>query len=75
MPRRPSPGTRLAVDRAAEIGTLSAQLRAATRLAGLQIEAGNPAEAAALLGPVLAAFTEGFDTADVREAREVLEAT
>ena len=52
----------------------TAQLRAATRLARLRIEAGDPAAASALLGPILASFTEGFETADVREARELLEA-
>ncbi|HEY6570815.1 MAG TPA: adenylate/guanylate cyclase domain-containing protein [Candidatus Limnocylindrales bacterium] len=66
------PWYRLALDRATELGGLTAKLRAATRLARLRIEAGDPAGAAALLGPVHAAFTEGHDTADVLEATDLL---
>ena len=62
------------LDRATELGSLMAQLRAATRLARLRMAEGDAAGAAALVAPVLATFTEGFDTADLREARELLEA-
>jgi adenylate cyclase len=66
---------RLALDRSAELGARMTQLRAATRLARLRLEAGDAAAAAALLSPVYASFTEGLDTADLREARGLLEAT
>ena len=68
------PWYRKAVDRATELGALTAQLRASTRLARLRVEAGDPAGASALLGPILGSLTEGFETADVREARDLLEA-
>ncbi len=67
------PWFRQAFDRAAGFGARMAQLRAATRLARLRVAAGDNAGAAALLAPVFAQFTEGFDTADLREARELLE--
>ena len=65
---------RLALNRSAELGARMSQLRAATRLARLRVADGEPAAGADLLGPVYDSFTEGFDTADLREAREVLEA-
>ena len=46
-------------------------LRAAVGLARLRVAAGSPGEACALLGPRLAARTEGLDLADLREAREL----
>jgi adenylate cyclase len=67
------PWYRRALDRATDLGALTAQLRAATRLARLRLDGGDPAAASALLGPILGSLTEGFDTADVREARELLE--
>ena len=70
----PSPGTGGRSIARRELGALTAQLRAATRLARLRVEGGDPAAAAALLGPILGSLTEGLDTADVREARELLEA-
>ena len=45
-----------------------------TRLARLRVDGGDPAAASALLGPILGSLTEGFETADVREGRELLEA-
>jgi class 3 adenylate cyclase/tetratricopeptide (TPR) repeat protein len=50
------------------------ELRAATGLARLWIEQGKQHEARELLAPVLGWFTEGFDTADLRAARSVLDA-
>ena len=35
---------------------------------------GKQAEARALLAPIYAWFTEGFDTADLQEARALIEA-
>jgi predicted ATPase len=50
------------------------QLRAATRLARLRVADGHPEAAARLLGPIYETFTEGFATADLRDARELLAA-
>jgi predicted ATPase len=51
----------------------SLQLRAATSLARLWAEQGRRAEAHDVLAPVYGWFTEGFETADLREARVLLE--
>jgi predicted ATPase len=50
------------------------ELRAAVSLARLWHQQGKPAEARALLMPVYGWFTEGLDTADLREARALLDA-
>jgi len=42
-------------------------------LARLRRQQGRPQEAAALLAPIYAWFTEGFDTRDLREAKALLE--
>jgi len=44
-------------------------LRAATSLARLWAEQGRRTEARELLAPVYGWFTEGFDTADLKEAK------
>ena len=49
------------------------ELRAATSLARLWQQQGKCAAARDLLAPIYAWFTEGFDTANLREARAVLE--
>ena len=49
------------------------ELRAAVSLARLWQQQGQPDEAHALLMPVYGWFTEGFDTADLQEARVLLE--
>jgi predicted ATPase len=49
------------------------ELRAATSLARLWGEQGRRAEANELLAPVYGWFTEGFDTADLKEAKALLE--
>jgi predicted ATPase len=49
------------------------ELRAATSLARLWQQQGKHPEAQALLAPVYGWFTEGFDTADLQEARALLE--
>jgi predicted ATPase len=49
------------------------ELRAAKGLARLWREAGKVGEARALLAPVLGSFTEGFDTRDFIEGREILD--
>ena len=49
------------------------ELRAATSLARLWGERGRRAKAHDLLAPVYGWFTEGFDTADLKEAKALLE--
>jgi len=49
------------------------ELRAAISLARLRAEQGKRAEARNLLAPVYDWFTEGFDTADLKDARALLE--
>jgi len=63
---------RLAFDRAGEWNARTTQLRAATRLGRLRLAEGKPAAAADLLARVYATFTEGFASADLVEARDVL---
>jgi predicted ATPase len=53
---------------------LSWELRAATSLSRLLRDRGRSAEAKALLQPVYDRFTEGFDTADLKTARTLLDA-
>jgi predicted ATPase len=48
------------------------ELRTATSLARLWQQQGRRAEAHELLAPVYGWFTEGFDTADLQEARTLL---
>jgi predicted ATPase len=52
----------------------SLELRAAMSLSRLWQQQGKQAEARALLAPVYGWFTEGFDTADLQEAKALLEA-
>jgi predicted ATPase len=49
------------------------ELRAAASLARLRRDQGRRAEAHALLAPVYGWFTEGFDTADLKEAKALLD--
>jgi predicted ATPase len=51
----------------------SLELRAATSLARLWAEQDKSAQAHDLLAPVYGWFTEGFDTADLKDAKAVLE--
>lgn len=51
----------------------SFELRAAMSLARLWRQQGKHAEAQALLAPIYHWFTEGFDTADLQEAKALLE--
>jgi predicted ATPase len=52
----------------------SLELRAAMSLSRLWQQQGKQAEARALLAPIYGWFTEGFDTADLQEARVLLDA-
>jgi predicted ATPase len=49
------------------------ELRAATSLVPLWQKQGKPEEARALLGEIYGWFTEGFDTADMKDAKALLE--
>ena len=51
----------------------SLELRAAMSLSRLWQQQGKQAEARALLAPIYGWFTEGFDTADLQEAKVLLE--
>ena len=51
----------------------SLELRAAMSLARLWQQRGRRAEARDLLAPIYGWFTEGFDTADLQEAKALLE--
>jgi predicted ATPase len=48
-------------------------LRAATSLARLWRDQGRRGEARELLAPVYGSFTEGFDTADLKDAKALIE--
>jgi predicted ATPase len=63
-----------ALDTARRQEAKSLELRAAMSLSRLWQEQGKQAEARALLAPIYAWFTEGFDTADLQEAKALLEA-
>ena len=52
----------------------SLELRAAMSLARLWQQQGKRTEAYNLLAPIYGCFTEGFDTADLQEARALLDA-
>jgi predicted ATPase/DNA-binding winged helix-turn-helix (wHTH) protein len=64
---------RQALDWARRQGALSWELRTASSLARLWRDQHRVTEARALLGSVYDRFTEGFATADLREARSLLE--
>jgi tetratricopeptide (TPR) repeat protein len=60
------------LDWARRQGALSWELRAASSLARLRLRQGKAQEGRACLEPVYARFTEGFDTADLAAARQLL---
>ena len=64
---------RQALDIARRQQAKSWELRAAMSLSRLWQRQGKCAEARALLAPVYGWFTEGFDTADLQEAKALLE--
>ena len=63
----------MALEDARERGTLSWELRAATSLARLLRHQGRTADATTCLRPVYARFTEGFGTADLVAAKQLLD--
>jgi predicted ATPase len=64
---------RRALDWACRHGALSWELRVATSLARLWRGQGRSADATGVLQPVYDRFTEGFETADLRSARALLD--
>jgi predicted ATPase/DNA-binding winged helix-turn-helix (wHTH) protein len=62
-----------ALDEARGEGALSWELRAATSLAHLLRKQGHPADATACLQPIYDRFTEGFGTADLIAAKQLLD--
>ena len=71
-PAKAEDSFRTALAIAREQGTRGYELRAATSLARLWREHGRRAEARELLAPVYGWFTEGFDTADLKDAKTLL---
>jgi predicted ATPase len=65
---------RQAIDIARRQGAKSLELRAATSLSRLWLKGGKPDEARQILADVYNWFTEGFDTADLLEAKALLDA-
>jgi predicted ATPase len=65
---------RRALDVARRQDAKSLELRAAMSLSRLWQQQGRQAEARALLAPIYGWFTEGFDTADLQEAKALLDA-
>ncbi len=63
-----------AIDVARRQSAKSPELRAAAGLARLWHQQGKTGEARALLAPVYDWFTEGFETADLKDAKALLEA-
>lgn len=63
--------------RAREVGSRQGaklfELRAASDLAQLWFDQGHPEKARNLLAPVFNSFTEGLDTSDLLQARDLLE--
>ena len=62
----------VALQAARELGTRLFELRAATSRARFWQMCGRHEAASLMLAPILAGFTEGFASADVRQARAVL---
>jgi predicted ATPase len=72
-PAKTEESFRTALAIAREQGTRGYELRAATSLARLWREQGRRTEARDQLAPVYGWFTEGFDTADLKEAKVLLD--
>ena len=72
-PAKAEDSFRTALAIAREQGTRGYELRAATSLARLWREQGRQGEARDLLAPVYSSFTEGFDTADLKGAKALLD--
>jgi predicted ATPase len=64
---------RRAIEVAREQGAKTWELRAATSLARLWADQGQRSQARDLLAPIYGWFTEGFDTADLKDAKALLD--
>jgi len=77
MPSKDTLAAEEALRRAIEIArrqeARSHELRAATSLARMWADQGKHAEALGLLAPIYAWFTEGFDTADLKNSKALLD--
>ena len=62
-----------AITTAVRQGAKLLELRAATSLARLCCQQGQPSKAREVLDPVYAWFTEGFGTADLKDAKALIE--
>ncbi|MFZ2030970.1 MAG: AAA family ATPase [Vitreimonas sp.] len=62
-----------ALELAHSLGTKFVELRAATSLGRILHERGQEAEARDLVTPLYGAFTQGFDTADLKDAQALLD--
>ncbi|MEO6726681.1 MAG: hypothetical protein ABIP14_15445, partial [Blastocatellia bacterium] len=62
-----------AIETAQQQSAKSWELRATTSLARLWQQQGKTAEARQMLAGIYGWFTEGFDTADLKEAKALLE--
>jgi tetratricopeptide (TPR) repeat protein len=65
---------REAITLAKQIAAKALELRASMSLARILRKRGDFAEARELIAPLFASFTEGFDTADLKEAKALCEA-
>ena len=74
-PDRAEVSYRRAIECARSQEAKSWELRAATSLARLWRDQGKPAAARDLLAPIYGWFTEGFDTADLKDAKALLDRT
>jgi predicted ATPase len=72
-PAKAEESFRTALAIAREQDTRGYELRAATSLARLWREQGRRGEARDLLAPLYGWFTEGFDTADLKDAKALLD--
>jgi predicted ATPase len=72
-PAKAEDSFRTALAIAREQGTRGYELRAATSLARLWYDQGRRGEARDLLAPVYGWFTGGFDTADLKDAKRLLD--
>ena len=72
-PAKAEDSFRTALAIAREQGTRGYELRAATSLARLRRDQSRQAEARDLLAPVYSWFTEGFETADLKQAKTLLD--
>jgi predicted ATPase len=73
VPGNAEGGFKQAIEIARVQGAKLLELRAAVSLARLWQDQGNRGEACNLLAPVLEWFTEGFDTADLNDAKSLIE--